>query len=210
MFQWILDLQEETYDIVSDMHQGMRPIIHEEMDIEVNHSNHFFKIYLDNIVYVESFKIMEEYEDEETEPSIDVEKPSVTSQPTKPTMRDDTNIKDLVLEAKQKTKKISNKDSSPIQREDVEKVSKSECVLDSVRFEVELVVRHSKHFSTLCLDDILVVESSKIVKKCEDEDQESCILYFTLDKQYKNTLHCMTVLFTMHHPLLGFLISAPP
>ena len=86
---------------------------------------------------------MEECEDEEQEPYIDVdldvEQPSVIFQPTELTMRDNSMIEDIVLEAKEETKKISNKDSSPIWSEDVDKVNKSECVVDSVNFEVELV-----------------------------------------------------------------------
>ena len=61
-------------------------------------------------------------------------------------------------------------------------MNKSECVVDSVNFEVELVGPHSKHFCILCLDDILSVESSKIVEECEDEEQKYYILYVTLDK----------------------------
>ena len=69
------------------------------------------------------------------------------------------------------------------------KVNKSESVEDTVNFEVVLVGPHLKYFSTVCLDDILSVESFKIVEECEDEEQESCILDFTLDKQHKNTPH---------------------
>ena len=35
---------------------------------------------------------------------------------------------------------------------------------------------------------ILFMESSKIVEECEDEEKESYILYFTLDKQQKTYL----------------------
>ena len=54
------------------------------------------------------------------------------------------------------------------------------------------------------------MESLKIVEECEDEEQESYILYFTLDKKHKNTPHFKVELFTMHHSLLGFLIFVPP
>ena len=145
------------------------------MDIEVNHSKHSSILCLDDILSVESFKIMEECEHEEQEPYIDVEldvkQPSVISQPTEPTTRDDANIEDMVLEGKEEIKKISNKDSSPIWSEDVEKVNKSENVVDSVNFEVGLIGPHSKHFSTLYLDDILSVELFKIVEECEDEEK---------------------------------------
>ena len=125
-------------------------------------------------------------------------------------MRDDAKIEEMVLEAKEEAKPISYEDSSPIQSKNVEKMNKSECVEDSVNFEVGFVGPHSKHFSTLCLDDILSVESSKIVEDCEDEEQESYILYFTLDKQHKNTPHFKAEWFTMLNPLLDFLIFVPP
>ena len=93
---------------------------------------------------------------------------------------------------------------------EIEKLNKSKCVVDSVNFEVGLVGPHSKHFSTLFLDDILSVESFEIVEEYEDEEQESYILDFTSDKQYKNTTYLKDEWFTMHIPLLGSLIFVPP
>ena len=73
-------------DIECDMRQDMKPIIHVDMDIKVNRSKHSSILCLDDILSVESFKITEEYEDEEQEPHIHVEldlvQPSVISQPT--------------------------------------------------------------------------------------------------------------------------------
>ena len=89
-------------------------------------------------------------------------------------------------------------------------MNKSECVVDSVNFEVGLVGPHSKHFSTLFLDDILSVESFEIVEEYEDEEQESYILDFTPDKQYKIIPHFKAEYFTMHISLLGSLIFVPP
>ena len=34
-------------------------------------------------------------------------------------------------------------------------------------------VNQPKHSSTLCLDDILYVESFRLIEDCEDEEQES-------------------------------------
>lgn len=125
-------------------------------------------------------------------------------------MRDDSKIEEMVLEAKEEAKPISYEDSSPIQSKIVKKINKSVCVEDNVNFELGFVGPHSKHFFTLCFDDILSVELSKIVEDYENEEQHSYILYFTFDKQHKNTTHFKAKLFTMHHPLLGFLIFAPP
>ena len=58
------------YDIVCDMRQDMKRIIYKEMDIKVNHSKHSSILCLDDILSVESFKIMKECEDEEQEPYI--------------------------------------------------------------------------------------------------------------------------------------------
>lgn len=93
---------------------------------------------------------------------------------------------------------------------EIEKVNKSDGVVDCVNFEVGLVGPHSRNFSTLRLDDVLFVESSKIVGECKEEEQESCVFDFALEKQHKNTPHFNTKWFTMHHPLLGSLILIPP
>ena len=88
-------------------------------------------------------------------------------------------------------------------------MNKSECVIDSVNFDVELVGPYSKHFCILYLDDILSVESSKIVAECEEEEEKSYILDFAPDKQYKNTPHFKAEWFTMPHTLHGSLIFIP-
>ena len=54
------------------------------------------------------------------------------------------------------------------------------------------------------------MESFEIVEECDDEEQESYILDFTLNKQYKNTPHLKAEWFIMDHPLLDSLISVPP
>lgn len=41
--------------------------------------------------------------------------------------------------------------------------------------EMDIEVNHLKHFSTLCLNDILSVEKFKIMEECEDEKQESYV-----------------------------------
>ena len=61
-------------------------------------------------------------------------------------------------------------------------------VVDCVDFKVGLVRPHLEHCSTLCLDDVLFVESFKIGKECEDEKQKSYILNFAQDKQRKTHL----------------------
>lgn len=38
--------------------------------------------------------------------------------------------------------------------------------------EMDIKVNYPKHFSTLCLDDILSVELFKIMKECENEEKE--------------------------------------
>lgn len=89
-------------------------------------------------------------------------------------------------------------------------MNKIECVVEYVSFKVVLVGLHSKNFSTLCLDDVLSVESSKIVEECKDEGQESYILNFAPDKQHKNTPHFKADWITMHYPLLDSIIFIPP
>ena len=38
--------------------------------------------------------------------------------------------------------------------------------------DMDIEVKHSKKFSTFCLDDILSVESFNIIDECKDEEQE--------------------------------------
>ena len=71
---------------------------------------------------MESSKLVKDGEDKEQESYInvvhDVGQPSMISQPTKPSMRDDAKIEETVLEAKEETKQVSSKNSSPIRGED--------------------------------------------------------------------------------------------
>ena len=119
----MLELIDTTNNIICDISQDIRAFNEgreriEEMDIEVNHPKNFSTLWLNDILSVESFNIMDKCEDKEKEPYIDidldVEKPSVIYQPTEPTMRDDAKIVEMVIESKEETKQISYEDCSPI------------------------------------------------------------------------------------------------
>ncbi|PHU10697.1 hypothetical protein BC332_22557 [Capsicum chinense] len=76
----------------------------------------------DDILSVESFRIIEECEDEDqesyTDEELDVDQPLDIFQPTEPTMRDDAKIKKMVLETKEEIKHNPGEDSSPFRGKD--------------------------------------------------------------------------------------------
>ena len=94
--------------------------------------------------------------------------------------------------------------------DDVEREYKCKNLAASASGKVGRIGSHSKHFSTLCLDDDMYFESSELVEDCVDEEQESYILKFAPDKQQNNMPHLRAKRFNMYHPALGPFICAPP
>ena len=66
--------------------------------------------------------------------------------------------KEDISQFEKKTQELKPLDCYLDLETDIENLNKSECIVDSVNFEVGLIGPHSKHFSTLCLDDILSVK----------------------------------------------------
>nr|XP_009804141.1 PREDICTED: uncharacterized protein LOC104249417 [Nicotiana sylvestris]XP_009804142.1 PREDICTED: uncharacterized protein LOC104249417 [Nicotiana sylvestris] len=90
---------------------------------------------------------------------------------------------DVVEEIPESTKDIDDTylvDSSVISVEDVDNLNVN---------AIERIGPHSKHFSTLCLDDDMEIESSEPLEEPRSKEQDACILKFFVPESRDYTSH---------------------